>query len=65
MQEQIKLARISALKNRNAKGVGVLDEELRSGRGTDFPHDAEFYVRIVNRRACVSRGMSRQSHGVI
>lgn len=40
--EEIKKARIFALKQRNAPGVKMLDQELVSGRGTDFPADADF-----------------------
>jgi hypothetical protein len=39
---EIKKARIIALRQRNAKGVGILDNELAAGRGEDFPHDANF-----------------------
>ena len=40
--EEIKKARINALKNRNAPGVKMLDQELADGRGKDFPADASF-----------------------
>lgn len=39
---ELKRARIQALKSRNPSGVATLDRELASGRGTDFPGDAEF-----------------------
>jgi hypothetical protein len=37
---EIKKARIAALKSRDPKAVGILDQELAAGRGTDFPDDA-------------------------
>jgi hypothetical protein len=40
--EELKKARIYALKTRNQKGVNVLDQELDAGRGVDFPADADF-----------------------
>ena len=39
---ELKKARIAALKGRNTKGVAILDAELESGRGVDFPADAEY-----------------------
>lgn len=42
--QEIKKARIIELRRRNPKGVKILDEELESGRGIDFPSDASFDV---------------------
>jgi hypothetical protein len=41
---EIKKARIIELRRRNPKGVKILDAELESGRGIDFPSDASFDV---------------------
>jgi hypothetical protein len=40
--DEIKKARINALKARDPKAVAILDAEVAGGRGTDFPHDASF-----------------------
>lgn len=42
--QEIKKARVIELRRRNPKGVKVLDAELESGRGIDFPYDASFDV---------------------
>jgi hypothetical protein len=40
--DELKKARILALRQGNQKGVALLDAELEKERGVDFPHDADF-----------------------